>query len=231
MKRHLAIWALGALTTLAQTPPPKQSNTVGPSMLVMPKAAVPLSAEIVEERTTKLPDGTSKTETLTGKVYRDADSRMRIETRVQGPNDESTPAVQIIDAADGFMAILIPQEKMAVRIQMPKQDPSKLGVARLGNPLIRVPGKKSFKSEELGKQTIDGIEYEGRRTTTTSEEQPKLVGVEEEWTNRELGLIGLMKSSGPDGQSTTKLQKVDRSAPDPALFKIPADYSIRDEPQ
>lgn len=216
---------------LAQTPSPKPSNTFGPQMLVMPRAGVPLSAEIVEERITKLPDGTTKTETLTSKVYRDADSRMRIETSIPGPNGESTPAVQIIDPADGFMAILIPIEKMAARFRFPKQDPSKLGVARMGNPLIRVPGKKSFKSENIGKQTIDGIEYEGGRTTTTSEEQPALVGVEEEWGNRELGLTGLMKSSGPDGQSTGKLQKVDRSTPDPALFKIPADYYIRDEPQ
>jgi hypothetical protein len=45
---------------------------------------------------------------------------------------------------------------------------------------------------------------------------------------RELGLLGLIKSSGPEGQITAKIRKVDRSAPDPELFKIPPDYFIRE---
>jgi hypothetical protein len=118
---------------------------------------------------------------------------------------------------------------MAARFQFPKQDPSaQLGIAILGGPLVTVPGNKSTESESLGKQTIDGIEYTGNRTTTTSDQQPALVGVEEFWQSQELGLIGLMKSSGPDGQKTAKLRNVDRRTPDPELFKIPASYSVRD---
>lgn len=221
---------------LAQTPAPKPGNNAGRAMLVLPVAGTPLLAEIVEERTTKLSDGTSKAEILTSKVFRDADGRMRTESSVEGANGESTPIITIMDRANGFMALLVPAEKMAGRFQFPKQDPSQRGgIAFMGNPLIRVSGKKSFKSESIGKQTIDGIEYEGERTTSTSDEQPTLIGIEERWMNRELGLFALMKSSGPDGQSTAKLRNVDRSAPDPALFKIPADYYIRelkdDQPQ
>jgi hypothetical protein len=196
---------------------------------VLPVSGVPLSAETIEERTTKLPDGTTKTEVLTSKAFRDAAGRMRIEMNIDGPNGERTPMVQIIDRAAGFMAILVPEEEMAARIQFPKQDPSSPGgIAFLGGPLIMVPGTKSFKTESIGKQTIDGIEYEGERTTATSDEQPSLVGVEERWESRELGLIGLTKSSGPDEQATAKIRNLDRSVPDPALFQIPPDYFIRE---
>jgi len=75
------------------------------------------------------------------------------------------------------------------------------------------------KTEAIGKQTIEGIEFEGDRTTTTSDEQPSLVGVEEHWMNRELGLIGLLKSSGPDEQNTAKLRNVHHGAPDPRSLK------------
>ena len=64
--------------------------------------------------------------------------------------------------------------------------------------------------------------------TTTSDEQPSLMAIDDRWMSKELGLIGLLKHTGPDGASTTRIQHTDRSAPDPALFVIPDDYQIRD---
>ena len=229
--RHIGI-AIGAVLTgaiaLAQTPASQPTQGITPATLVLPGSGAPLSAETVEERTTKLPDGTSKTDVLTSKVFRDADGRMRMEMNIEGPNRESAPMIQILDRPDGFMAILVPEQRMAARFEFPKSGDAGFAVSFLGDPLIRVPGKKSVKTEKLGTQTIDGIEYEGERTTTTSDEQPSLVGVEERWEARELGLFGLMKSSGPDQQSTAKLTNVKRSAPDPNLFKIPPDYVVRE---
>ena len=223
--------AIGAVLTgaiaLAQTSAPKPTRGITPAMLVLPQPGAPLSAEIVEERTTKLPDRASKTDVLSTKVFRDAEGRMRIEMNIDGPNDPA-PMIQILDRPDGFTVILLPEQRMAARFGFPKSGNAGFGVSFLGNPLIGVPGKKSRKTEKLGKQTIDGIEYEGERTTTTSDEQPSLVGVEERWEALELGLFGLMKSSGPDQQSTAKLRHVERSAPDPSLFKIPADYVVRE---
>ncbi len=228
---HLRI-AIGAVLTwaiaLAQTPAPKPTQGITPATLVLPGPGAPLSAETVEERTTELPGGTSKTDVLITKVFRDADGRMRIEMNIDRPNGESAPMIQILDRPDGFMAILVPEQRMAARFEFPKSGDAGFSVSFLGNPLIRVPGKKSTKTENLGKRTMDGIEYEGERTTTTSDEQPSVIGVEERWEARELGLFGLLKSSGPDEQSTAKLRNVDRRAPDPSLFKIPPDYLVRD---
>jgi hypothetical protein len=196
--------------------------------LVLPIPGVALAAEMVEERISKLADGTLKTEIVTSRIYRDADGRMRTETSI-GEEGERAMVVHIVDGVAGFMALLVPSEKQGGRFQFPKQDPSqRFGVAFFGNPLIRVPGEKSFHTESPGKQIIDGIEYEGERVTTSSAEQPSLVGVEERWFARDLGLFALIKSAGPDDQSTATLTRVDRHAPDPALFEIPFDYFIQD---
>ncbi len=58
--------------------------------------------------------------------------------------------------------------------------------------------------------------------------QPSIIGVQDHWVARGLGLFGLEKSSGPDLESTAKIRNLDRHEPDPALFTPPADYAIRD---
>lgn len=213
---------------MAQTPPASASKSRTPANLVLPVAGAPLAAEITEERTTKLPDGTSKTTILTSKVFRAADGRTRTES-TDGPDGESKQIVTIMDRANGFMALLVPSQNFAGRFQFPKQDISMPGVlAVLGGPLITFPGPKTTKSEDLGKQTIDGIEYHGSRTITTSDEQPSLVGTYEFWYARDLGLIALTKSSGPDEQTTAKLHILDRNPPDLELFKIPTNYYVQE---
>jgi hypothetical protein len=213
-------------TALAHPPPPPPRQGRTPPTLVLPVPGTALSAEVVEERVTKASDGTSKTELTTSKVFRDEAGRVREERDLDNPTSK---IIVIMDRPDGFMALLVPSQRIGGRFPLPKKDFSGgYSIAFLGDPLIRVPGEKEVKSESLGKQTIDGIEYEGERTTTTSKGQPSLVGIEERWFARDLGLFALMKSAGPDEQSTAKLTKVDRRAPDPALFQIPADYVIQD---
>jgi hypothetical protein len=157
--------------------------------------------------------------------------RLRTEMDIPGPNGDPATFVQIFNGADGFMDVLIPAEKTAGRFLFPKGDPSKQGVGfgfSQPGPQITAPGKRTSKTENLGKQTIDGIDYEGTRTTTTVEDQASIFAVDEEWTAPSLGWIGLFKSSGLDIQVTAKLRILDRRDPDPALFQIPPDYEIRE---
>jgi hypothetical protein len=69
----------------------------GPVGLVFPMPEGPLSAQQMEERTSTLPDGTSSTETLVSRVYRDSAGRMRIESGIQGSHGESYGIVELID--------------------------------------------------------------------------------------------------------------------------------------
>jgi hypothetical protein len=227
----IVLTAAGLMGTalFAQAPSPKPVQRIPPVTMVLPVAGAPLSVDIVEERITKLPDGTSKTETLTSKVYRDGAGRMRTETEVVGDSGESTAIVIIFNKPDGFMAMLVPAEKGGGRFLLSKKQQSEGGFGFTTiDPLITAHGKKTSKTESLGKQTIEGIEFEGARTTTTVEGQPSIVGVQDHWAARDLGLFGLEKSSGPDLESIAKIRNLDRREPDPGLFTPPADYEIRD---
>ncbi|HEX5229382.1 MAG TPA: hypothetical protein VFW44_16815 [Bryobacteraceae bacterium] len=211
---------------LAQVPPPEKPGRTPPT-LVLPVPGAPLSAEMTEERVVKNANGTAQTETRISRVFRDEAGRVREEQELN-VGDELSRIIIIRNQPDGFMALLVPSQRMGGRFALPKVEGTGFGIAFLGGPLINVPGEKSVETENLGKQTLDGIEYEGHRVITTSKEHPTLVGTEEHWFNKGLGLFASMKSSGPDEESAAKLTKLDRRAPDPALFQIPADYVVQD---
>ncbi len=53
----------------------------------------------------------------------------------------------------------------------------------------------------------------------------------ETWYSPDLKVLVMSKSSDPRmGETTYKLTNLSRAEPDPALFQIPADYSIKDQP-
>ncbi len=197
--------------------------------MVLPVPGVALSVEAIEEYVTKNPDGTSATEINKTKYYRDAAGRMRSEIEMQDSAAGTLRWVVLDDSIDGFAAILETEAKIAHRVKFSKpSSPDDWGIGLGTNGLVGVTGKMTRKTEDLGKQGIGGVECAGQRTTTTSDDQPSLVAVDELWMSKELELIGLVKHSGPDSEMTSRIQNVDRAVPDPTLFVIPADYRIRD---
>jgi len=110
-----------------------------------------------------------------------------------------------------------------------------------GTPGVRGPGgamgrwgrnSGNVKTEALGKQTIEGVQAEGRRTTLTipagqiGNEQPLQV-VDETWYSAELQTVVLRKHSDPrSGDSVTRYMNVSRTEPPRILFEVPADYKV-----
>jgi hypothetical protein len=94
--------------------------------------------------------------------------------------------------------------------------------------LIRETGKKAFKDEALGKQMIEGIEFEGSRHTTTMVDEPSKVAVDEYWISRDVGLIGTTLKSSPKAKTTAKIKSLVHKEPDPSLVVIPPDYRIEE---
>jgi hypothetical protein len=87
-------------------------------------------------------------------------------------------------------------------------------------------------SEDLGTQEMEGLQVRGWRTTTTfptgsqGNDRP-ITSVRETWCSQELRVNILTKTSDPrSGEFTTQLTNIDRTEPDPALFQVPADYTI-----
>jgi hypothetical protein len=94
--------------------------------------------------------------------------------------------------------------------------------------------KDDRKEENLGMQVIEGVSAEGTRITTTiaagtiGNEQP-IVTVNERWYSPELQVLVMSMRSDPrSGTTTYKLTNINRSEPPPALFQVPADYTVTD---
>ena len=94
--------------------------------------------------------------------------------------------------------------------------------------------RPDFKTESLGAQTIDGVQCEGRRVTTTyptgsqGNDRP-IVVTQETWMSPELKTTVLTKTSDPrSGEMTFKILNLSRTEPDASLFQAPPDYQVVD---
>jgi hypothetical protein len=88
--------------------------------------------------------------------------------------------------------------------------------------------------QSLGKQSIEGVEAEGTRTTFTipagqvGNELPLSI-VSERWYSPELKVLVMSRQSDPrSGETTYRLTNIVRAEPDPALFEIPAGFTVMD---
>jgi len=104
-----------------------------------------------------------------------------------------------------------------------------------GGAMVRAE-KDEVQTEELGSDAISGVRVEGKRTTTTiaagkiGNDRP-LVITHEEWYSPDLKLV--VKSVDEDprtGERTMVLEGLTVGDPDPALFKVPEGYTVRDMP-
>jgi hypothetical protein len=86
----------------------------------------------------------------------------------------------------------------------------------------------------LEHKTIDGLAVEGRSRTDTipagsiGNEQPITI-TSEEWSSPELQVLVLTRHNDPrSGESTYRLTNVVRAEPDPSLFMVPPDFTVKD---
>jgi len=91
------------------------------------------------------------------------------------------------------------------------------------------------KTESLGVQSIDGVNAEGTRTTTTIPagsigNEREINIVYEKWYAKDLQLIVMSKHTDPRfGEQTYRLTNIRRDEPQQSLFVPPADYSTVEE--
>jgi TonB family protein len=101
-------------------------------------------------------------------------------------------------------------------------------------PVSRSAASSTTKTEQLGKNIVEGVECEGTRVVTTlpagaiGNERP-IETVKETWYSPELQLMILSKRSDPRfGESTYRVTNIARYEPDAEHFQIPSDYTIID---
>lgn len=90
------------------------------------------------------------------------------------------------------------------------------------------------KVEALGRQTIEGVEAEGTRTTMTIPagqigNERAIDIVTERWFSPELQVVVMSKRSDPmAGETTYRLTNINRAEPSRSLFEVPPGYSIKE---
>ena len=95
---------------------------------------------------------------------------------------------------------------------------------------------QTAKTEQLGKQNINGVEAEGTRTTVTI--APGEIGneqaiemVSERWFSPELQVFVKIRHVDPRfGENTYQLIDINRAEPARELFEVPAGYKIEEPP-
>lgn len=109
-----------------------------------------------------------------------------------------------------------------------------IAVAGRALPTIQRASAFNTNTESLGKQTMEGIEVEGKRTTTTipvgaiGNERPIEI-VAESWYSPELQTTIMSKRVDPtSGETTYRLTNIRRGDPDASLFQVPSDYTIKE---
>ena len=92
------------------------------------------------------------------------------------------------------------------------------------------------KTEQLGKQLVEGVEAEGTRTTVTIPageigNERAIEMVSERWFSPELQTVVMTRHSDPRfGETVYRLTNISREEPERSLFEVPSDYTVRQEP-
>jgi hypothetical protein len=202
----------------------------------------PFSADAVTTLVRTLPDGTHiARQTMTVKMYRDSAGRSRSD-RIPGKFFAGQPAppptILISDPIAGYSYVLETSNKIARRSPFKSAQAARTALPL--NELTAAPAAVTnnagpqVKTEDLGTQTMEGLVVEGRRVTVITPagaigNDRDIANVSEIWSNKELRLMILQIRSDPrNGETTTKIENLNRTQPDPSLFLPPSDYKVVD---
>jgi hypothetical protein len=143
--------------------------------------------------------------------------------------------VSHLGAGGGAPGPLTVGEMFDLPIPGPQPEPGKQVIQRAIIRHAEVGGRG--KTEQLGKQVIEGVEAEGTRETTVipagqmGNERPIEV-VSERWYSPRLQTVVMSKRSDPrTGETLYRLTSINLSEPPASLFQVPADYTVKDGPQ
>jgi hypothetical protein len=166
-------------------------------------------------------------------------------------SEQLSTIVAICDHTAGFMYVLDMQHRIAHRfpcqptLSIPRSDAQRPAPssAPLTAPRPNTvappppdPSRPERKSESLGEQIFGEVVAEGSRITTTypigyeGNDRP-IIASNEIWVSRDLKLQIMRKFSDPHiGMNLREMTNIRRAEPDVALFQVPADFTIVDEP-
>ncbi len=173
-------------------------------------------------------------------VYRDSQGRVRRETTRTGPDGQVHTRVTIADPVAGTITELDVKNKTA--FTRPAKFPSASATAGTSNPNTSGTASRTgesdanVKRETLAAQSIHGIMASGTRVTRTIPvgtigNSQAIQTVHETWMADDLKVPVKTTVTDPRvGTMTMELTNINRSQPDPSLFQVPSDYTVKQGP-
>jgi hypothetical protein len=230
-----------------------------------PVQGAPYSATITNENVQTLEDGTHISQTTTGNIARDSLGRTRQDASlptignlsaadaphfvfIQDPVAQTAYTLNLTDKTAQKAPALPANLSAAVPVGGgPGKFMAQMGtvVSAGGPPTPGITLQRTFitsdqgqvNTEDLGSQTMEGVQVTGVRTTHTipvgeiGNDRPIGI-VTEVWTSPDLKTIVYSKRTDPRmGEQTFRLTNIVRIEPDATLFTIPPDFKIVDGPQ
>ena len=177
-------------------------------------------------------DGTGMNTHLDSNLARDSQGRMYRERRrfISGENSES-PLWQtlVFDPVAFTRTTCTPAlRRCVISSYHPRTPGAALPVGAFAN------GTRSLSREDLGRNTMDGLDVKGTRETVTTNagvvgnERP-LVSTKEFWYSPDLQTNLSVKRSDPRvGIQSIQLSGISRSEPNPRLFVVPSGFAVTD---
>ena len=202
-------------------------------------AGQPFSADFDTERTQTLPDGSHIHTVQHQKFYRDGQGRIRYEMYAhqgayyqQGSGELTSATIEDVVANVRYsLMVRNHTAQRSVVFPQPVQPPT--APRPVTTPVRQTQPEPKGTSQSLGVQAIDGINVEGSRFTMTlpvnaQGNDAPLTYTTERWYSSEMGLEILGKINDPrTGETVRRFTNIQRGEPDPSLFQVPADYTIR----
>lgn len=214
----------------------------------------PYSADATTESVQVLADGNRIVNRNSAFVARDSQGRTRNEMHGGAVSQfgvmsftKGTNLIMLRDPTANVTYTLDTQSKIARKVSTGQVESSEMVKARATEKMEKVEAEHralaggqhvpdNARTESLGSQMIEGVLADGTRTTNTIPagtigNEKDLQIVNEVWIAQDLKAVVMSKRSDPRfGDVTFKLTNIQRAEPDPALFQVPADYQIVDQP-
>jgi hypothetical protein len=178
--------------------------------------------------------GTGTPTTATFTMTSDGDGPARIIVNGE-PLDEKAVAEAMAKAKASGATQTVTYERREVTTGVGSGTGVGVGVGTAGG-VFRVGGKalRNAAREELGKQTIEGVNADGMREVSTIEagaignDRPIQISTES-WYSADLQMNVMTKHSDPrNGDESFRLTNINRAEPAAYLFQLPAGYQINE---
>ena len=199
----------------------------------------PFSATFSQQTSQALADGNHIQRTTSGTLARDSNGRTHRDLPLSaigqwaGPGQTPPHLVLITDPVANVNYVLEPDRKTARKMPTFGAENVQRRPAGGPPPTFAQERQNETTTVSLGTQMVNGVSAQGTRTTRTipagaiGNERPIVITVER-WYSPDLQTNVLIKRSDPrTGENLFQLTNIIRSEPDPSLFQVPSDYTVK----